>query len=636
MQNILKFFLLSVLSLNYAYGQTDSLSLLYGDFSENESVYNELILELRENPININSADKNDLMRIPLVTEQMADSILKIRLIKKRFTNRRQIRPATGTDIYDLIKDLITIKEYKNYRVRITQRNTYKLETIPEIESGKYSGNALYNYSRIIYHYKSKWKIGIITQKDPGEQSYADHLNYAAEYSQDKWQVILGNYYLHFGMGLTHSNPYGMQKSIYIPAIFRESYTVARSNLTSSESSGKFGLFSGYTMNESFSVFAFYSDILRDVTLSDGYVTNLRFDGYHRSDYEQESAKKLKEKNFGAGLSYNFSGFKISGLYSTYKFSPGFENNIYTIGDSKKRRQYFAFNGDGISLVAFSYRGGIGDLNLSGEYSSNLNGSAGTSHAVYYSKEKINIGFRYWLLDKNFQSPEGRAFDNSDAFPRGVRGYFAGIQFNLFEAFTVSAFKQYEKNLWRTYFEPLPSQQSDWVTQIDWNAGKVSSYLRFRSRTTEELAGSQLPRVNSVQKSIRAQVNYSPSKPVRLRTRLEHTFFEGNDERGLLFFQDLIYYFGDGFSLNTRWSFFKTTSYDSRLYEYESDLPGSFSNTALSGNGNKFYLLFNWKMNNSIQIWTKWRYVVKLNQQETGDLKKELNRDLRLQMAVSL
>ena len=69
MQNILKFFLLSVLSLNYAYGQTDSLSLLYGDFSENESVYNELILELRENPININSADKNDLMRIPLVTE---------------------------------------------------------------------------------------------------------------------------------------------------------------------------------------------------------------------------------------------------------------------------------------------------------------------------------------------------------------------------------------------------------------------------------------------------------------------------------------------------------------------------------------------------------------------------------------
>ena len=100
MQNILKFFLLSILSFNYAYGQTDSLSLLYGDFSENESVYNELILELRENPININSADKNDLMRIPLLTEQMADSILKIRLIKKRFTNRRQIRPATGTDIF--------------------------------------------------------------------------------------------------------------------------------------------------------------------------------------------------------------------------------------------------------------------------------------------------------------------------------------------------------------------------------------------------------------------------------------------------------------------------------------------------------------------------------------------------------
>jgi hypothetical protein len=46
-----------------------------------------------------------------------------------------------------------------------------------------------------------------------------------------------------------------------------------------------------------------------------------------------------------------------------------------------------------------------------------------------------------------------------------------------------------------------------------------------------------------------------------------------------------------GFTMNMRFAFFHTSSYDSRLYVYEADLPGASSSTALYGEGFRWYLI---------------------------------------------
>lgn len=617
------------------FSQSDSLLFIINDLSENDTYLDELILELKENPVNINTAMKDELMQLPLVNSAMADSILTLRAQKIKFKNKRQIRPALSEEIYEFIKDLITVSEKKTFKTKITQRTIYRVEAIPEIENGKFMGNAFYNYSRVVYQYNPDLKVGMIIQKDPGEQSYTDHLNIAAEYHKNNWHLIAGNYYLQFGMGLTHSNPYGKLKSVYIPAVFRESLITGRPNLSSSESSGKFGVFVQNNLLKSVSLFAFYSGFNRDVSLQDNAVTSLRFDGYHRSESELNSRERLFETNWGSGIFYTFHLFRLGVFYNTYQFDPAFENTFSLLGDGQKRRQYFAFNGTRLAQAAVSIEGQVKNISLSAEYSHSFEAGTARAHSIFYNTPKLRLGLRLWNLDKDFQSVDGRSFDNSAAFPSGVQGYFSGIQYKISDAFSLSAYKQFEKETWRTYFDPMPASNKDWLAQLDWRGNKISGTLRFRNRTSEELNTNQEnPRLETNRKSIRVQLTYSASKRVGLKTRLEHTFFERLTEKGTLIFQDITYRLQKSIALNARFSFFRTTSYNSRIYEYERDLPGSFSNIALFDNGSKMYFLIKWKINDQLSSYFKWRYVAKYRQLAGGRTVRDLTRDLRMQMAV--
>ncbi len=205
-------------------------------------------------------------------------------------------------------------------------------------------------------------------------------------------------------------------------------------------------------------------------------------------------------------------------------------------------------------------------------------------------------------------------------------------------SFSFGAFKQYEQKLWRSYFEPMPVEKNEWLGQLDWKSGKVSTTIRYRNKESESFEEIQNvdKRVFKNQKFVRLEIKYNPAKNVRLKTRWEHTFFENSDEKGTLFFQDFEYYFSESIHFSSRFTFYKTTSFNSRIYEYERDMPGSFSNVALFENGSKSYMLIKWNMFDNFYMWLKGRYVVKYNPLENGDINRDLNRDIRMQFTVSL
>lgn len=640
MNNIKLFFrtvFLSIFFTQPAFAQSDSLLNLINDLSEDETYLNDLLLELAENPININDADHEDLLAIPLLSHEIADSIILLRKREGRFQSKRQLRKIITPAIYNLIKEFIITSEKQTYKLKVTQRNSFKVENVPEIESGKYQGSAVNNYSRIKYQYNPYYSFGFIAQKDPGELNYIDHLNFSAQYLKDNWNIIAGDFYLQFGQGLSHSNPYGNKKSIYLSSVFREPSKIARTNLTSSESTGKRGVFARNTIGKKLDIFAFYSKAERDVKIEDKSIIGFKYDGYHRSSSEIDSKNKISEKNWGTGVHYAFnSSLKIGGLFNQYTFDKPIENNFVTSGDTT-RSQYFDYEGNRLNQMALNYIYKIKNVKFSGEYSQANKGGPGWSQSVYYSQDKFNMGFNYWRLAKDFYSVDGRAFDDGDVFPQGVTGYFAGLQFKLSNSIALAAFKLYEQKLWHGYFDPMPTEKNEWLSQLDWQTGNVSTTLRFRSKDSEsfELVQDVDTRVRQNQKFIRLEVKFNPSKNVRLKTRWEHTFIENSHEKGTLIYQDFEYFLFENINFNTRFSFFNTTSFKSRIYEYERDLPGSFSNRALFDNGMKSYLLIKWKVYDNFHLWLKGRYSVKYNTLENGDVQKELNRDIRLQFTVS-
>ena len=67
--------------------QSDSLLMQWAEFMEDESNLAEILEELAENPVNLNSNNRNELLRIPLINTSQIDSILTKKFRIGKLTN---------------------------------------------------------------------------------------------------------------------------------------------------------------------------------------------------------------------------------------------------------------------------------------------------------------------------------------------------------------------------------------------------------------------------------------------------------------------------------------------------------------------------------------------------------------------
>ena len=116
------------------------------------------------------------------------------------------------------------------------------------------------------------------------------------------------------------------------------------------------------------------------------------------------------------------------------------------------------------------------------------------------------------------------------------------------------------------------------------------------------------------------------------------TKLKRGNETGRYFFQDIKYKFLTGLLMNARVTFFQTDSYASRLYEYENDLPGSFSNYALYGRGYTWYVLFKWQPVEKLSFHLKFRYFHRDQEDMRGSYlfreRTDIKRSIRLRIKL--
>ena len=69
----------------------------------------------------------------------------------------------------------------------------------------------------------------------------------------------------------------------------------------------------------------------------------------------------------------------------------------------------------------------------------------------------------------------------------------------------------------------------------------------------------------------------------------------GGDSKGMMFLSDFRATIFKGLNLSARVMYFRTDDYDSRVYEYESDIRGVYANTMLYGKGTRWYMMLVYK-----------------------------------------
>ncbi len=84
---------------------------------------------------------------------------------------------------------------------------------------------------------------------------------------------------------------------------------------------------------------------------------------------------------------------------------------------------------------------------------------------------------------------------------------------------------------------------------------------------------------------------------------------------GYLIYQDATYKrMGSKISFALRYALFDTKSYESRIYAYENDIPGSWSIPAYYNKGNRVYAMLSYNITRHIELWLRWSQTYYSNQ----------------------
>jgi hypothetical protein len=624
--------------------QTDSLAQHLTELAEQETEITEYLQRLQERPVNINAAGREELMRLPFITPEQADRIIAARKISGQFHSIREIRPIVGAEIYAFIREFIATRSPLEKHGLLIHKTHYSIDqrSLPRPSRG----NALYDYNKIHGQINDRIRAGFITQKDPGEPSYLDYFNSYISYNNGDWQLNLGSYRLQYGEGLIYSRGMNSQKSAEVMLPFRWKNTGGQSTLSSAENSALFGIYIKTPEVRHISLNAFYSNALRDGQLNarKDQVTGINYEGYHRTTSEIARAHLIREQSAGLAMHFNHPAFGHWGaLISNTSYDPGLNFSRQTVGISTFRRQYYRFSGDHLRQYSLFWNYANERWAFSSEWAGSDIGSPGYSGSILLNLPYTQAGLKLWRVTRNFQSPGGRIFDDANPFPQAEQGVYLALEVNPATDLRLLFYRLMKKDLWRNYFSTSTELNSEWLMQGEYHFRPHRVRLRLQQKSGEDFAeneAGQSVRITRRQLNSRVELELRPGAGIYLRTRWESTRLNNPAETGNYLFQETRFHLARTTLLTMRVTCYRTVSYNSRLYEYESDLPGSFSNYALYGEGYKWYLLVKYAPWERLALHAKWRCDLRrdenLTDRDGRDESFILQREIRFMFQIVL
>ena len=110
----------------------------------------------------------------------------------------------------------------------------------------------------------------------------------------------------------------------------------------------------------------------------------------------------------------------------------------------------------------------------------------------------------------------------------------------------------------------------------------------------------------------------------------------GHREEGLLAYQDIRTHLFPRLLLNARVIVFHTDSFDSRVYEFESDVPGALNNPGLYGKGYRWYVTTRFEISPSLDLWLKYGHTVKEGVKVLSSGPNQIDGDLENRVSLQI
>lgn len=568
------------------------------------------LADLEQNPININTATRDDLAQIPFLTDREIEAICAYIHVHgaMKTTGELAMTGIIGRDkcrllpffLYageqekKLFPDLGTILSKGRHSVIATAK-------VPLYSRrGDRDGYLGYKYRhdvRYSFNFSDRVKAGIVGAQDAGEPFFAGRNRMGYDYYSFYLMIrkmgclkalAVGRYRIGLGMGLVVNGNFSLGKTSALASLGRMDNVI---RVHSSRSDGNYLQGAAATVEVAngldLTAFVSYRDIDATLNSDKETVSTIVKTGYHRTQTEMDKKNNTSQTLFGGNIHYFKSGFH-AGATAVYT---SLDRELKPKTSQIYRRHYAAGRRFWNVSAEYGYTGHR--LSVRGETATGGCHAVATANTVSFGVlPELDImllqrfySFRYYsLFSRGFS--EGGAVQNES-------GVYAGADWRPVSRLHVTAYVDFARFAWPKYRASDTSQASDNFVSATYTAGSWTFSSRYRLKIRQYDNEEKPSIINKTEHRMRASVRYEGAQwSMRTQADFVSSSYK-KSSRGWMISHDVKCSPVRWLMVDASASIFDTDDYDSRVYAYEHGMLYSVYFPAFYGRGIRYALFAN-------------------------------------------
>ena len=607
--------------------------------------------ELKENPLPINIATKEQLERFPFLSDQLIENILYYIYKHGPMLSDKELMLVKDMDQQTArcLKLFITFQQPDKEENKPTLKNILKygkqeLSTRVDIpvytkagyqkENG-YRGYSFYTNFRYSFRYSDKVYWGLTAEKDAGEpffnrenkKGYDYYSPYLLIKNMGRLKTLaLGNYRLNYGYGLVMNTDFSMGKTTMISTLGNKATGIKKHSSTDEYNYFQ-GIAGSISINNRLSADAFYSYRTMDGIVDNEFITSIKEDGYHRVVKDFEKKNTFSNQLIGSNLHYNGKSFKL-GLTSVY--------NVFNKVLNPTDRAYNQFypRGKEFFNTGVNYKVFWKQFTLLGETAIDKNGKLATMNMLRYSpKGDFQLILMNRFYDVAYQGIYAKSIGEGSSV-QNESGFYIGLETSLLRYFKLMTYGDFFYFPWKKYqLSKNGTHGFDGVIQLSYSPSyELDMFIKYRYKNKHKditPEGGKKTTLPYIQQKGRYQLNYSPTNELMLKTTVDvvyNTFQQEKASKGILVGESIGYKFRKlPVQLDASIAWFHTDDYASRISMYEKSLLYTFHVPSFYGKGERYTLNVRYAWKDQLVLQAKYAYTHYRDRETIGSGLEQIN-----------
>ena len=619
----------------------------------------EQLAEMAASPINLNQTTREELEGLPFLTALQVEDIMAYIHRYAPIRSLGELKMVSSLDFHtrQLLEHFVYVGSEQPRRVWPKLSDVAKYGRHTFVASGKVplydrkgdllsdgSGYLGYKYRHDIryqFSYNNRIKLGLTAAQDAGEPFFTgknrqgyDQYNYYFQLRQvgRLEELNLGMYRVQMGMGLLMNTSFSLGKLATLQSMGRTTHMLT-AHASRSQGDYLHGVAVTLRISRRWRLTAFASYRAMDATLNkDSTARTILRDGYHRTQTELDKKNNTRETDLGGSIGYR-QGSLHANLNMTYTH---LDRQLVPQQVLYKR---YAASGADFTNVSIDYGFTTPRWGVAGETAINEQGAVATINTVNWrATDGLTLIVLHRYYDQRYTALHASSFGEGSGV-QNEHGAYLGAKWQPTRTWQIQGYVDYAHFSWPRYLVSTSSDAFDAMLSTCYSKQQWRIEGRYRMRIRQRDNSDSKILENRPEHRLRLRNTCTLSSQWSLQTQADAVMSWADYawQRGVMLSQHATWRWR-WLKADAHLGWFRTDSYDARLYQYEPSMQYAFSFPAYYGHGLRHAIMLQAAVGRKLAAVIKYGTTNYFDRSKIGSGLQQLNRssmtDILLQLRL--